>query len=182
MFARSIAFSRTSVRHVSRPRSAARRATGETSFGPPRKPQVVQKSPSHRRHRPRLLLCTTCGFSLAVARFRPRLTRRPPSRIRATLLSVTPLASVAPCCGSICGAASGAPANRIALGARRLRRRCSPDATPQRGCFANRAIFVALAVRICDVDASPISSGHPASASLQSRACHCQKSIFAPYC
>src|SRR5207237_9147152 len=36
-------------------------------------------------------------FSPAVARLRPQLTLRPPSRIRATLLPVTPLASITPC-------------------------------------------------------------------------------------
>ena len=91
----------------------------------PPKPQVVQKSPSHRTTTRGCFSAPPAVFRLAVARFRPRLTRHPPWRIRAILLSVTPLASVAPCCGSICGAARGVTDKRIVLGAPHLRRRCS---------------------------------------------------------
>jgi len=48
----------------------------------------------------------------------------PTRRVRAILLAVTPLAVRASTC--VCGAASGAPANSMALGAPHRRRRCSP--------------------------------------------------------
>ena len=77
-------------------------------------------------HAQRGVECPNCRLTThpAHARGGPFLTRRPPWRVRAIQLSVTPLADrVELRCAF--AAASGAPANSMALAAPRRRRRCS---------------------------------------------------------